>query len=190
MIIASVGAKAQTPTLCNGIIPILMGDSVIFDLPEHPFDITLHLNKKNGYGIYCFEYDIDNDLKSGALYYLYSQMKYSYTNYSNPDYFFNSILNTLFPMQLGNSYSITYSLPTPSLGLYPFHFKYYYNYYLNYNSILIKICAISSTATANGRNSATALSVFIALQEPSEDCHDYRHAGHQTKRAENEMCHG
>ena len=42
MIIASVGAKAQTPTLCNGIIPILMGDSVIFDLPEHPFDITLH----------------------------------------------------------------------------------------------------------------------------------------------------
>ena len=42
MIIASVGAKAQTPTLCNGIIPILMGDSVIFDLPEHPFDITYH----------------------------------------------------------------------------------------------------------------------------------------------------
>lgn len=168
MIIASVGAKAQTPTLCNGIIPILMGDSVIFDLPEHPFDITLHLNKKNGYGIYCFEYDIDNDLKSGALYYLYSQMKYSYTNYSNPDYFFNSILNTQFPMQLGNSYSITYSLPTPSPSLYPFHFKYYYNYYLNYNSILIKICAISSNGEIMGTFNVAEIPISVSMVQAQD----------------------
>ena len=65
MIIAAVAAKAQTFN-CQGIIPILMGDSVIFDLPEHPFDVTLHLNKKNGYGIYCFEYESSRN-HSGPL---------------------------------------------------------------------------------------------------------------------------
>jgi len=155
MVIASVSAKAQTSTECYGIIPILTGDSVVFDLTEYPFeDITLHLNKKDGSGNYCFEYDIDLELKDGADFSLYNTLKCLSTNYSNPTYLYS---NSQFPMTIGNSYSITYCLPSS------FHYKYYYNYYLNYNSIFIKICAINGDGEIMGTFNVAELPISVMM---------------------------
>ena len=66
MLIISVCAKAQS-SQCIGIIPILMGDSVVFDMTQHPFDdIVLNLNKMNNNGGYDDVFYIHTKLKQGA----------------------------------------------------------------------------------------------------------------------------
>jgi len=65
MIIASVAVKAQSTYPV--IIPILMGDSVVFDLTEYPFDdITLSLNKMDNYGGHDDELYLDMILQFKA----------------------------------------------------------------------------------------------------------------------------
>lgn len=147
MVIASVSAKAQTSTECYGIIPILTGDSVVFDLTEYPFeDITLHLNKMNNNGGYDDVLYLDMVLQGKAATILTNTWKFNATNYSSP---YDFPTNADFPISFGDKFSVSYNLPNVN-SIYPFHYKHYYNYYPNYNSLFILLCPINSDGEIMG----------------------------------------
>jgi hypothetical protein len=153
MIIASVAVKAQSTYPV--IIPILMGDSVVFDLTEYPFDdITLSLNKMDNYGGHDDELYLDMILQFKAASILTNSWKIYGTNYASP-YFFPT--NAYFPISIGDKYSVSYYFPDS------FHYKHYYNYYLNYNSIFIHICAISGDGEIMGTFKVAQMPISVSM---------------------------
>ncbi|MCR4836849.1 MAG: hypothetical protein K5899_10800 [Bacteroidaceae bacterium] len=165
MIIASVAAKAQTFYNSQGIIPILMGDSVVFDLTEYPFyGLSIELNRMESDGTYTQVYDIGGRMQSAAN----SQTNkwiIPYTNYNNPS---NSTISTVsFPIAIGGKYSVTYSIP------HVFHYKHYYYYYLNHNSIFIYLCPISSTGEIMGRFTVAEIPISVSMVQADDYYHTF-----------------
>ena len=159
MIIASVSTKAQT-FYSEGIIPILMGDSVVFDLNENPFeDIFLQLNKMDNYGGHDDELYLDMILQFKAATIPTDTWRFNHTSYSFP---YTISTNAYFPISLGESFSVSYYLPD-DYSNNPFHFKHYYNYYMNYNSIIIHLCAISSDGEIMGTFKVATIPISVTM---------------------------
>jgi hypothetical protein len=137
MFIASVSVKAQTYNSSQGIIPIFMGDSVVFDLTQQPFyGLSLQLEKLESNGNYSIVYNIGDQMRTEASSHS-DTWAIPYTNY-------NDITNFVIPtnyysISINGKYSLSYTIPQD------FKYKQYYYYYLNYEAINIYICPISSS---------------------------------------------
>ena len=165
MLIASVSAKAQTNLELSGIIPIVMGDSVVFNKLDDPFDyIILKLNKRYSNGTIINSYGMKTELQVELSSQLTNKWNISHTNYSFP-YTISATPN--FTVSLGESLSVEYYLPMV------FQYKYYYNYYLNYNSIFIKICAISSNGEIMGTFNVAEIPISVSMVQANDYYHTF-----------------
>lgn len=138
-----------------------MGDSVVFDMTQHPFDdIVLNLNKMNNNGGYDDVFYMHTKLKQGAENDQFNNKWKIYTTYYSGPYRINT--NAQFPISVGERFSITYNLPD-TLSLHPFRYKHYYNYFLNYNAINIYLCPISSNGEIMGTFKVTEIPIGVSM---------------------------
>lgn len=165
MIIASVAAKAQTNFQLSGIIPILIGDSVVFNKLDNPFDyITLRLKKKYSNGIIINSYDMRTALQDELLSQPTNIWNISCTNYSSP---YTVLADPNFSVTLGERFSVEYDLPLI------FQYKYYYNYYMIYNSVIVKLCAISSDGEIMGTFNVAQMPISASMVFANDFYHTF-----------------